>query len=73
MLCSRPEQRKLGVGRARRIDEKFATKRKGIELVGDAQAFRFEGGVNGHEDMVALGPQRSREDLARFAFDFKDV
>ena len=51
MLRSRPEQLKLGVGGAPCVDESLATKRKGIEL---------ERGVNSHESMVALGPQRSR-------------
>ncbi|MFZ3123842.1 MAG: hypothetical protein WA129_01710, partial [Acidovorax sp.] len=65
MLRSRPEQLKLGVGGARCIDEKLATKRKGIELVRNAQAFKLEGGVNGHENMVALGAQRSRGGLGQ--------
>lgn len=55
MLRSRPEQLKLSIGGARCIDEKLSTKRKGIELIGDAQAFEFEDGVNGHEDVIALG------------------
>ena len=65
MLRSRPEQLKLGIGGARCIDEQLATKRKGIELVRNAQAFKLERGVNGHENMVALGPQRSRGGLGQ--------
>ena len=33
--------------------------------MGDAQALEFEGGDNGHEDMIALGPQRSRRRLGQ--------
>ena len=65
MLRSRCEQLKLGIGGARCVDEKFATKREGIELVRNAQAFKLEGGVNGHENMAALGPQRSRGGLGQ--------
>ena len=46
MLRSRPEQLKLGIGGARCVDEQLATKRKGIELVRNAQAFKLERGVN---------------------------
>lgn len=60
MLRSRPEQLKLCIGGARGVDEQLATKGEGIELVRDAQAFKLEGGVNGHEDVVALSSQRSR-------------
>ena len=65
MLRSRSKQLKLGIGSARCVDEKLATKRKGIELVGNAQAFKLERGVNGHEDMVALGSQCSRGGLGQ--------
>jgi len=37
----------------------------GVELVSDAQAFEFEGGVNGHEDVVSLGSQCSRGGLGQ--------
>jgi hypothetical protein len=60
MLRIRPEQLKLGIGGARGMDEQLAAKREGIVLVSDTQALKLEGGVNGHEDVVALGPQRSR-------------
>ena len=59
MLRSRPKQLKPGIGGTRYVDEKLSTKRKGVELVGDAQAFKLERGVNGHEDMIALSAQRS--------------
>ena len=65
MLRSRPEQLKLGIGGARCVDEQLATKRKGIEFVRNAQAFKLERGVNGHENMVAWGPQRSRGGLGQ--------
>ena len=73
MLRSRPEQLKLGIGGARCVEEQLAAKRKGIELVGNAQALKLECGVNGHEDAVALSSQRAREDLAKLALDFKDL
>ena len=43
----------------------LATKRERIELVGNAQAFELEGGVNGHKDMTALGSHRSRGGLGQ--------
>ena len=43
------------VGAARGVDEEFESKGKGVELGLDAEAFKFEGGHDGHEDMVALG------------------
>jgi len=65
MLHSCPEQLKLGIGGARCVDKQLATKRKGIELVRNAQAFKLERGVNDHENMVAVGPQRSRGGLGQ--------
>ena len=73
MLRSCPEQLKLGVGGARCVDKQLATKRKGIELVRNAQTFKLERGVNGHENMVALVRSVRVGDLARFALDFKDL
>lgn len=43
------------VGAAGGVDEEFESKGKGVELGLDAEAFEFEGGNDGHEDMVALG------------------
>ena len=51
----------------------LATQRKEIELVCDAQELKLEGGVNGHEDMVALDRTVRLENLARLALDFKDL
>jgi hypothetical protein len=31
--------------------------------VGDAQACKLKGGINGHEDVIALGSQGSRRGL----------
>ena len=80
ILRSCPEQLKLGVGGARCamrdarcVDKQLATKRKGIELVRNAQTFKLERGVNGHENMVALVRSVRVRDLARFALDFKDL
>ena len=65
MLRRRPEQLKLSVGGARCVDEQLATKRKGIELVGNAQAFKLERGVNRHEDVTALDSHGSRGGLGQ--------
>ena len=65
MLHSHPEQLKLGISGTRCVDEKLATKRKGVELVGNAQAFKLECGVNRHKDRVALGSHRSRGGLGQ--------
>ena len=43
------------VGAAGGVDEEFESKGKGVEFGLDAEAFEFEGGNDGHEDMVALG------------------
>ena len=58
MLRSRSEQLKLGVGRARGVDESFATKREGIKWVGEAQAFEFKGGAHGRS--TGIVDERSR-------------
>ena len=42
-----------------------ATQRKGVELVGDAQTLKLEGGVNRHKDVVALGSHRARGSLGQ--------
>ena len=65
MLHSHPEQLKLGISGTRCVDEKLSTKRKGVELVGNAQAFKLECGVNRHKDRVALGSHRSRGGLGQ--------
>jgi len=65
MLRSRSEQLKLGLGGARCVDESLSTEREGIELVHDAQGFKLERGVDGHEDVIALGSQRSRGGLGQ--------
>ena len=43
----------------------LARQRERIELVGDAQTPELEGGVNGPEDMTALGSHRSRGGLGQ--------
>ena len=73
MLRSCPEQLKLGVGGARCVDKQLATKRKGIELVRNAQAFKLERGVNGHENMAALGPQHPRRRLGQIRIGLQGV
>ena len=60
LLRNCPEHLKLDVGGARCVDKQLAPKRKELEIVRNAQAFQLERGVNGHENMIALGPQRSR-------------
>jgi hypothetical protein len=63
MLRNRLEPLKLDLGGARCVDESLATKCEGVELVGDAQACKLKGGINGHEDVIALGSQGSRRGL----------
>jgi hypothetical protein len=48
MLRKRPKLLEFGIGGSRRVNEQLTTKRKGIELVFDAQAFELEGGANRH-------------------------
>ena len=59
MLHRRLEQAKLFMSGSRGVDASRATKREGVELVGEAQAFGFEGGDDGHEDRIALGAHGS--------------
>ena len=51
---------KLVKSAASGIDEKFESQSKRVYLAFDTQAFKFEDGVNRHEDVVALGPQSLR-------------
>ncbi|MFZ3140748.1 MAG: hypothetical protein WA147_09200, partial [Polaromonas sp.] len=57
-LRSRLKLLKLVKSAAGGIDEKLEPQSKGVDLVFDAQAFEFEDGINGHEDVLALGSQR---------------
>lgn len=59
MLRSPPEVAEVRHNGPRCLDEQLATEREGIALVFDTQAFKFEGGVNRHEDMVAFGSHGS--------------
>jgi len=52
MLRRDSEQLKLFIGGARGVAESLAIKRERIEFVGEAQAFEYEGGDDGHEDII---------------------
>ena len=43
------------MGRPRGVDEELSENSEGIEFGLEAQAFEFEGGANGQEDVIALG------------------
>jgi hypothetical protein len=72
MLCSPLEPLKRDTGGARCVDEWLATNCKGVELVGKAQACKLKGGINGHEDVVALGSQGTRRGLGQIRIGLQE-